>query len=271
MSDGSDWGQGAYEEFAPSLAGTAEHLVDVAAPQAGERAIDLGAGHGNATLPLARSGAHVRAIDPSLRLLGIAARRASDAGLEITATVAGAESLPLPDGDADLIVSNFGMIFSPDPPAAISEAMRVLAPAGRLLYTAWLPRGAIADVGQLMREALAADEPAQPAPGSHDPAGARAPIWHDPAALAPLIPGGAAAISLHSGDVTFHADSPTAWLEQQQTYHPMWVGLRARLGDETRWADLMERSVAVLAAAARPGEPFGIISEYVIVEIHPQR
>lgn len=272
MSTGPDWGHGAYEVFAPSLEPSARHLVDLAAPQPGERAIDLGAGHGNATLPLAERGAQVTAVDPSLRLLGVAAQRAVEAGLAIKTVVARAESLPLPDGDADLIVSNFGMIFSPDPPGAIGEAMRVLAPGGRLLYSAWLPRGAIADLGVLIREAITSAHPAgELGAGVHDPGAARAPAWHEPATLAAHVPGGEAAITIRAEEAIFAAESGEAWMLEQEAHHPMWLAAREALDDEDRWRDLMTRSIAMLDAAATPGEPFQVASPYVIVEIHPQR
>ncbi len=271
MSSAPDWGIGAYEVFAPTLAPSAEHLVQLAAPQPGERAIDLGCGHGNATLPLLASGAHVTAVDPSLRLLGIASARAHDAGHQLAAVVAGAESLPLPDGDADLIVSNFGMIFCHDAPAAFSETARVLAPGGRLLYSAWLPSGPIADVAGRMREAAnVTTQPAMPPVARLADADASQVLWHDPDTFAGLVPGGAAAISLHAAQARFAADSAEDWFTVQETHHPMWLTAQRSI-EPHDWATVRADAIAILDAAAPAGEPFAIVSDYAVVEIRPQR
>lgn len=42
------------------------------------------------------------------------------------------EELPLPAGTVDLVVSNCVVNLSPDKPAVLAEAFRVLAPGGRL-------------------------------------------------------------------------------------------------------------------------------------------
>lgn len=269
MSSAPDWGIGAYEVFAPSLGAAAEHLVGIAAPRPGERAVDLGCGTGNATLPLLNAGAAVTAVDPSLRLLGLAAEQAAAADHQLATVVAGAESLPLPDGDADLIVSNFGLIFCPDAPAAFAETMRVLAPGGRLLYTAWLPAGAIADVATLMREATGTKtQPSMP-PVARDIEGPSV-LWHDPATFANLVPGGSHAITLHHAEATFVADSGEAWFTEQETHHPMWLLAQQAL-PPTTWNSIHQQAVQILDAASPEGEPFAIRSPYVVVEIRPQR
>lgn len=271
MSSGLDWGNGAYEEIAPWLEASAEHLVRLAAPQPGERAIDLGCGSGNATLPLLRSGAAVTAIDPSLRLLGLASARAHDAGYQLSTIVAGAESLPLPDGDADLVVSHFGVIFCPDPEAAFSEIFRVLAPGGRLLFSAWLPTGPIAEVGNLVRNAAnRPGEPPLPSPArSPSSTDAEIVVWHEPATFEHLVPGGAGAICTHLADAHFEVDSGEAWFAKQEAHHPMWLSAMQSMPSQT-WAAVRAQSVALLDAAAPAGQPFAIASPYVVVEVRPQ-
>lgn len=51
--------------------------------------------------------------------------------------VADAQSLPFPDGSADMVVCQFGLMFVPDKQLAVREMMRVLAPGGLLLVTVW--------------------------------------------------------------------------------------------------------------------------------------
>ncbi len=272
MSSAPDWGIGEYEIFAPSLVPAAEHLLRLAAPHSGERAIDLGCGNGNVTVPLAQAGPAVTAVDPSLRLLGLATEAVRRAGHDVRPVQAGAEALPLPDGDADLIVSNFGLIFCPEPEAAFAELARVLAPGGRLLYTAWLPEGAIGEIAKRMRAATT--DPAISSPRAAfvgAPAGDGPPpvLWHDPATFAHLVPGGADAISAHEGEALFPAGSPDEWFTQMERHHPMWLAAQQAI-DPATWAELRQQGLEILAREAVPSGGIAIRSPYVVVEIHPQ-
>lgn len=264
MNAAADWGIGTYETFAPALEDAAAHLVRVAAPQPGERAVDLGCGSGNATLPLAAAGTHVTAVDPSLRLLGITAERARAAGHRITTSLAGAESLPLPGGDADLVISNFGVIFATDPVAAFDEVLRVLTPSGRFVFTAWTPKGPIAEVAGLMRATVAGEAGAPPAPAPGDVI-----AWHDPSTFEHLVPGGAAHVVVHEAEATFSAESAQAWVEQQAAHHPIWLSARRHVADDAVWAALQAEATTVLAAGSTAETGFAVQSPYVVVEVHP--
>lgn len=50
---------------------------------------------------------------------------------------ADAMQLPFKDGQFDLVVCQFGVMFFPDKSAAFAEARRVLAPGGTLLFNVW--------------------------------------------------------------------------------------------------------------------------------------
>lgn len=267
MSSGPDWGDGAYEKFAPALEDAADHLIRIAAPLAGERAVDLGCGSGNATLPLAAAGTQVTAIDPSLRLLGLTTERAREAGHRITTAVAGAELIPLPDGDADLVVSNFGIIFATDPAAAIGEVLRILSPDGRFVYTAWQPFGAIAEIATIMRAAAGQVAPGHGAAEDGDTPGT---AWHDPTTFADRIPGEMESVVVHEAETDFVADSADAWLRQQAEHHPMWMAARAHLSEDV-WDQVMRESSEVLSAGSRSTDRLVVSAPYVVVEIHPRR
>jgi SAM-dependent methyltransferase len=107
-------------------------MVQAAAPRAGDRAIDLGAGAGHAALALAPHLAHVDAIDPTPEMLAVAARLAAERGItNVTWTEARADALPFADASFDIAVSRFSIHHWPNPPESLREVARVLRPGGR--------------------------------------------------------------------------------------------------------------------------------------------
>lgn len=107
-------------------------LVETAAPEPGDRAIDLGAGAGHATLAIAPHVAHVTAVDPTPEMHAVAARLAGDRGIaNVDFIEATADALPFPDAAFDLAVSRLSIHHWPDPAAAFREIARVLRPGGR--------------------------------------------------------------------------------------------------------------------------------------------
>ena len=48
-----------------------------------------------------------------------------------------ADSLPFEDHSFDRVVSQFGLMFFPDRPAALQEMLRVLVPGGRIAVAVW--------------------------------------------------------------------------------------------------------------------------------------
>jgi SAM-dependent methyltransferase len=258
---GPDWGDGAYEAFSSELAAAAMRLADVAAVAPGDDVVDLGAGDGNVSVWLARTGANLTAVDPSERLLHLAARRCAEAGHPITTLVGAGEALPLPDASADALTSGFGVIFSGAPRDAIREILRVLRPDGRFIYSAWRPEGGIAEVGTLIRAVLTGDAPAPTVPP---------PAWHEPLSWLPeLVPGGADTITVHEGTLDFVAESGAAWMAHQEHFHPIWRAARRALDDETAWRELMARSAEILDAHSTLPEAMLVPSPYVVVEVRP--
>jgi SAM-dependent methyltransferase len=51
--------------------------------------------------------------------------------------VADAQRPPFGNGRFDLVACQYGVMFLPDRPAAFAQALRVLAPGGRLLFSTW--------------------------------------------------------------------------------------------------------------------------------------
>jgi SAM-dependent methyltransferase len=107
----------------------------------GARVLDVACGTGNVTLPLARRGATVTGLDMMPHLLEEARARAAREGLSVRFDEGFAETLPYPDGSFDVLVSMFGIMFSPFPATIASEMARVLRPGGRLSLANWTSSG----------------------------------------------------------------------------------------------------------------------------------
>jgi ubiquinone/menaquinone biosynthesis C-methylase UbiE len=128
---------------------TALRLVELLAPQPGERVIDAGAGTGWAALAIAHrvgSAGHVTGIDVSEAALEQARRKASAEGLfNITFRQGDVMQLDAPDASLDAVASASVLAFLPDHAAALREWRRVLRPGGRVLFSSFGP-----EVGQPM-------------------------------------------------------------------------------------------------------------------------
>jgi len=83
----------------------------------------------------------VTGLDITPHLLQEARERAAREGLPIRFDEGFAETLPYPDGSFDVLVSMFGIMFSPLPATIASEMARVLKPGGRLALANWTPSG----------------------------------------------------------------------------------------------------------------------------------
>ncbi len=89
--------------------------------------VDLGAGTGKLTRSLAALGHHVVAVEPLGEMLD--RLRATVPG--VTAVTGSAESMPLPDGAADVVACAQAFHWF-DQEAALAEIARVLRPGGRI-------------------------------------------------------------------------------------------------------------------------------------------
>ena len=103
--------------------------------------------------------AKITVTDLNPAMLEIAKTRASGGQLRFEAI--DATSLPYRDGDFDVVVTQFGVMFFPDRVAAYREARRVLAPGGSFLFNAWC---SLDDnpVSQAVHEAVGALFPENP-------------------------------------------------------------------------------------------------------------
>ena len=102
----------------------------------GEVVLDLGSGGGIDVLLSARRVApsgKAYGLDMTPEMLDLARRNQAEAGVTNAEFLEGTmESVPLPDESVDVIISNCVVNLSPDKPAVLREAFRVLRPGGRL-------------------------------------------------------------------------------------------------------------------------------------------
>lgn len=103
--------------------------VKAVAPVAGERILDIAAGTGTSSAALAKTGAHVIAVDFSAGMIEEGKRRHEN----IEFIEANAEQLPFGDNEFDAVSISFGLRNVNDPKTALSEMYRVLKPGGRLV------------------------------------------------------------------------------------------------------------------------------------------
>ena len=95
--------------------------------------VELGCGTGYVSGWAARRGARrVVGVDTSTAQLATARRLADEHGVDLELLHASAEEVPLPDGQFDVAVSEYGAATWADPERWVREAWRLLRPGGRL-------------------------------------------------------------------------------------------------------------------------------------------
>ncbi len=129
------WFEGIPEASIESFAGTGNPF-SLGEIKAGERVVDVGCGAGIDSLIAARmvgSEGKVVGVDMTLAMLGKARKAAHDVGIENVEFRQGyGEELPVPDGWADVVISNGVLNLMPDKMTGLKEMARVLKPSGRL-------------------------------------------------------------------------------------------------------------------------------------------
>ena len=116
--------------------------------------------------------------------------------------------MPFADESFDVVLSTFGVMFTPDQERAAAELVRVCRPGGRIGLANWTPEGFI---GQMFKVV-----------GRHvpPPAGIRSPLeWGTESRLNELFDSDVRRLSVHRRLFVFRYRSPEHWVETFRTYY----------------------------------------------------
>jgi ubiquinone/menaquinone biosynthesis C-methylase UbiE len=131
------------ERYDRARPGYPESLIDIlwenAQLEAGDRALEIGAGTGQATISFAARGLNVLAVEPSAAMAAIIDRKLSAAGHEGRTVVSDFESVELEDAAFNLIYAATSWHWL-DPERRFAIAGRAIAPGGTLAVLWTWPR-----------------------------------------------------------------------------------------------------------------------------------
>lgn len=250
------WSTGNYAVVGTTLQIVGENLSEALDLRAGSRVLDVAAGNGNATLAAARRWCDVTSTDYVASLLDAGRARAAAEGLAVQFQEADAEALPFADASFDVVMSTFGVMFTPNQEKAASELARVCKPGGKIGLANWTPESFIGQVFKTIGKYIA------------PPAGVKSPaLWGTKARLDELFGDSARNIVATSRDFTFRYRSPAHFIEVFRTYYgPMNKAFAALEGE--RQAAFLGDLMALIESRNRSGDATLVLpSEYLEVVV----
>ncbi len=201
------WSSGDYAAVGVTLQIVGEMLCEAVDLRSNQRVLDVAAGNGNATLAAAHRFADVVSTDYVGSLLERGRTRAEAEGLPVTFQEADAERLPFADESFDVVLSTFGVMFTPDQERAASELARVCRRGGKIGLANWTPEGFIGRLFKTIGKYV------PPTPGVRSPL-----LWGSEAHLDGLF-GSRGAVKAESKSFVFRYKSPAHWVEFFRTYY----------------------------------------------------
>jgi ubiquinone/menaquinone biosynthesis C-methylase UbiE len=201
------WGLCDYALIGTTLQIVGEMLCEAVDLRSNQHVLDVAAGNGNATLAAARRFAEVVSTDYVGSLLVRGRERAAADRLPVTFQEADAENLPFPAASFDVVLSTFGVMFTPNQEQAASELLRVCRPGGKIGLANWTPGGFIGTLFRTIGKYV------PPAPGIKSPA-----LWGTKAHLDALF-GAKATVATEQKNFVFRYRSPKHWVETFRGYY----------------------------------------------------
>ncbi|HVY05508.1 MAG TPA: methyltransferase domain-containing protein [Burkholderiales bacterium] len=241
------WASGDYSLVGTTLQIVGEELCEALDLRAGRKVLDVAAGNGNASLAAARRWCDVVATDYVPELLDRARERAAAERLAIRFREADAEALPFADASFDVVMSTFGVMFTPDQRRAAMEMLRVCKPGGKIGLANWTPDGFI---GQLFRIIGRYVPPPQ---GVKSPA-----LWGTQSRIEELFDADDASIKVTRRNFVFRYRSPEHWLEVFKSFYGPVLKAFAALDMATQ-AGLQRDLLMLVERFNRSGDRFMVV------------
>ena len=202
------WSAGDYAVIGTTLQIVGETLCEALDLRAGERVLDVAAGNGNATLAAARRWCDVVSTDYVGALLERGQARASAEGLAVQFKEADAENLPYLHASFDVVLSTFGVMFTPNQERAASELVRVCRPGGKIGLANWTPSGFIGELFKLIGRTIP------------PPVGVKSPsLWGTEERLRELFGERIVTLEAVRQNFVFRYRTPQHWLDTFRTYY----------------------------------------------------
>lgn len=250
------WSSGNYAVVGTTLQIVGERLAEAVDLRWDERVLDVAAGNGNATLAAARRGGQVVSTDYVPALLDLGQARANAEQLQVAFAEADAEALPFADGSFDVVLSTFGVMFTPDHARAAYELARVCRPGGRIGLANWTPEGFIGQMFKVLGRHIA------------PPAGVQPPsLWGTTAHLRSLFGDSAGAIGVAARMFNFRYRSAAHMIDVFRTwYGPVQKAFQALPADK---AAELEQDLHALMDRMDRGNGNGLVipSEYLEIVV----
>jgi ubiquinone/menaquinone biosynthesis C-methylase UbiE len=250
------WSSGDYAIVGTTLQIVGEELCEALDLRSGQKVLDVAAGNGNATLAAARRWCEVVSTDYVPSLLERAKIRATAEGLPVEFKEADAEALPFGDATFDVVVSTFGVMFTPNQDKAASELLRVCKRGGKVGLANWTPDGFIGQLFKILGKYLP------------PPAGAKSPaLWGTTAHITAMFGPAASSIKAEPRNFMFRYRSPTHFLDIFKTYYgPMLKAFSAL--DEVNQRGLGNDLLALIGRMNRADDGTMVVpSEYLEIVI----
>jgi SAM-dependent methyltransferase len=243
------WSSGDYAVIGTTVQIVGESLCEALDLRPGSTVLDVAAGNGNATLGAARRSCDVVSTDYVPALLERGRARASAEGLDVRFEQADAENLQYPDASFDVVLSTFGVMFTPNQEKAAAEMVRVCKKGGRIGLTNWAPDSFIGGVFKLIGTYVP------------PPAGMKSPLaWGTEERLRELFAGHK--VEAPRRQFTFRYRSPRHWVDTFRTYYgPMHKAFAAL--DGGKQAALTEDLLGLIRKHNRGGDAMVVPSEYL--------
>jgi ubiquinone/menaquinone biosynthesis C-methylase UbiE len=250
------WSSGDYAVVGTTLQIVGEQLCETLDIRAGQKVLDVAAGNGNATLAAARRWCEVVSTDYVASLLERGRSRAEADGLSVEFKEADAEALSFGNGVFDVVVSTFGVMFTPNQDSAAAELLRVCKSGGKIGMANWTPEGFIGQLFKTLGKYL------PPPPGAKSPA-----LWGTEARLTQMFGASASAIKSERRDFMFRYRSPEHFLDVFKSYYGPMLKAFAAL-DESNQQALKKDLLALIASMNRAQDGTMVVpSEYLEIVI----